>query len=260
MSERDIIVERSGAAIKVILNRPQKRNAVTFAMWQRLAALFEEFGRDPGIRAVILAGAGGHFTAGADISEFAERRVNAEDGVKYEEAAVAALVAIRDCPKPTIAEITGFCVGGGLGLALACDFRIAEKESRFGIPAARLGIVYGLVETQLLVAASGPVNAKRILMIGAIFSAADAAGLGLIDQIAEGAVADAVRDFVATLTPNAPISIAGAKLIINAIAAGEAAQRAHDIERIMVQSMASEDYREGRQAFAEKRPPVFRGR
>src|SRR5919205_352339 len=160
MSQEDILVARAGGVATVTFNRPEKRNACSLATWRRLGALFRELGEEAPVRSVILTGAGGHFCAGADISEFEMVRADAKAAEEYEHAGEAAMLAIRDCPKPVIAQISGSCVGGGLALALVCDFRIADESARMGIPAARLGLVYSLIETRSLVNAAGPINAK----------------------------------------------------------------------------------------------------
>jgi enoyl-CoA hydratase/carnithine racemase len=259
MSSQDILVSRSDGVVTVTLNRPEKRNAVRLAMWKELARLFGELGADRAVRTVVLTGAGGQFCAGADISEFKEVRDNAAAAVEYEHAGEAAMLAIRDCAKPVIAQISGNCVGGGLGLALCCDFRIADETARLGIPAARLSLIYSLLETQLLMAAAGASNAKRVLMTAKLFPVAEAARLGLVDEVVPDA-AKAVRELAATLAANAPLSVAGAKYIINALAGGMVEKREAEIDRLINAAMDSEDYQEGRRAFAEKRPPKFQGR
>jgi enoyl-CoA hydratase/carnithine racemase len=259
MSSRDILVGRSNGVATVTLNRPEKRNAVRFAMWQELARLFEHLGGDRSVRVVILTGAGGHFSAGADITEFGELRDNAAGAVDYEHAGDAAMLAVRDCPKPVIAQICGNCVGGGLGLALCCDIRIADQTARLGIPAARLGIVYSPLETQLLMAATGASNAKRVLMTGRIFTVAESVRLGLVDEVADDA-GNAVAALAAVLAANAPISVAGAKYIVNSIASGLVDERGAEMQRLVERALDSSDYQEGRRAFAEKRAPRFEGR
>src|SRR5262249_37734441 len=142
---------------------------------------------------------------------------------------------------------------------LVCDFRIADETARMGIPAARLGLVYSLLETRSLVNAAGAVNAKRVLMTAKIFAAKEAASLGLVDELVPDPAA-AGRDLASTIAANAPISVAGAKFIINAVASGEAEKREAEIHRRVMGAMDTEDYREGRRAFMEKRPPAWRGR
>ncbi len=255
----DILVAIADGIATVTLNRPQRRNAVTFSMWCRLAGLYHSFAEDDAVRAVILTGAGEHFCAGADITEFATVRHTAEAGHEYDRLVDECSDAILHLPKPTIAAIRGFCIGGGSGLALACDFRYAASTANFGIPAARLSIVYGMRETQNLFALVGLANAKRLLFSADRIGAEEALRIGFIDRVAPEPV-EAARDFASLLARNAPLSIAGAKLILNGLAQGSGAidfAKAHDaIER----AMRSDDYREGQRAFIEKRAPRFTGR
>jgi enoyl-CoA hydratase/carnithine racemase len=261
VAEQEILVERQGGVVVVTLNRPAKRNAVSLAMWRRLAELFTELPRDRSTRAVILTGAGGHFCAGADISEFPRVRANAAMGKAYEASADGAVRAVRDCPLPVAAAVSGYAMGGGCGLALACDFRFGDRTTRMGIPAARLGIVYGTLDCSLLLRQVGLANAKRVLFGGQAFDVAECCKMGLLDSVADGGSAfDAARGFVEQLERNAPLSIAGAKLVLQALASGTVEAQAHAIEDVITRAMDSADYREGAAAFAAKRPPKFIGR
>jgi enoyl-CoA hydratase/carnithine racemase len=206
---------------------------------------------------VILTGAGEHFCAGADIGEFGSNRADPSQTKIYDDAVDDACAALGDVPKPIIASIRGFCLGGGAGVALACDFRIAAADARFGIPAARLGIVYGLAETRSLLATVGLPRAKRMLFTAERIEAAEARRIGLVDEIVPDPLAFA-REMAAKMAENAPLSIAGAKAILNGLADGTlSSETAHALSG---RASESEDYREGRTAFLEKRPPVFRGR
>lgn len=257
----EIVVAKAGNVVTVTLNRASKRNAVSLAMWRRLTEIFSGFSHVDDVRAVIVTGAGGHFCAGADISEFPTVRANAAMGEIYEDAADSATRALRDCPLPTLAAISGYAMGGGCGLALACDFRIGDASTRMGIPAARLGIVYGPLDCSLLLRQVGLANAKRVLFAGRAFELADCRALGLLDMVAEeGSALDAARAYAADLSGNAPLSIAGAKLVLEALAAGNADAREHEIAKVIAHAMNSEDYREGGRAFTEKRAPRFIGR
>lgn len=259
MQGNDIIVEGAdGPLVSVTLNRPAKRNCVSLTMWRELAAIFTELGGHRGVRAIVLTGAGGNFCSGADISEFRAVRATAAAAASYEGAVDAATHAIRDCPKPTIARISGYCVGGGCGLALACDFRIADATARLGIPAARLGIVYGLTDCRLLVALVGLANAKRMLYTGEIFSAREAEAMGLVG-IPDDDIEKATRDFAERLAANAPLSIAGSKLILNGVAFDEVERRHAAIDEAIATAAESRDYREAARAFIAKRAPTFRG-
>jgi len=257
----EIVVAEAECIVTVTLNRPAKRNAVSLALWRRLAEIFAGLGRRDDVRAVILTGAGGHFCAGADISEFATVRADAAMGESYEAVADSATRAVRDCARPTIAAVSGYAMGGGCGLALACDFRVGDASTRMGIPAARLGIVYGPLDCSLLLRQVGLAAAKRVLYSGRAFDVADCRRVGLLDMVAEqGSALEAARAFAADLAANAPLSIAGAKLVLEALASGTADTRADEIDAFIARAMDSADYREGAAAFAEKRIPRFVGR
>lgn len=262
-SERrdDIIVRHEPPGVVwVVLDRPARRNAITASMWRTLAALFTELGASADVRAIVLTGSGEHFCAGADIAEFDAVRSGAQAARAYERDVDACEAAIAAVSRPTIAAIRGYCLGGGCGLALACDFRLADRTARFGIPAARLGIVYGIQECRNLLSVVGLANAKRILFTGQRLDVEVAARMGLVDEVVDGSLEEATRAFAATLAENAPLSIAGAKLILTALAHGAVEERARDITTAIERSTDSQDYREGVRAFLEKRRPVFTGR
>jgi enoyl-CoA hydratase/carnithine racemase len=259
-TDQDILVAvAADRTATVTLNRPKKRNAVSLAMWRRLRDVFAELGERDEVRVVILTGAGGHFCAGADISEFSRVRSDPQSGRSYEAANEAAILALRDCRKPTIAAVSGYGVGGGCALALACDFRVGDTSTRMGIPAARLGIVYGELDCALLFRQVGLANAKRILYSGRHFAANDCTAIGLLDIVASGALAGA-HALAAEIVESAPLSLAGSKLVLEALADGSVAAHRHEISAIIDRAMISADYREGTRAFLEKRKPVFTGR
>ena len=258
MNEIVVRVEPSGIAT-VTLDRPAKRNAVTLGMWRELARVFEGFAAPDDVRAVVLTGAGGHFCAGADIGEFGEVRSGVEAGAAYEHAVDRCTEAIMGIAKPTIAAISGFCVGGGCGLAMACDFRVADRSAIFAIPAARLGIVYGAPDSRNLLSLVGLSRAKEILYTARRFDATEAHRIGFVDRVAAD-LAPEVGDLAHTLADNAPISIAGAKLVLQALASGDAERRAPEIGRMLDRAMGSTDYQEGVRAFRERRRPKFTGR
>jgi enoyl-CoA hydratase/carnithine racemase len=255
----DILVTTRDSVGVISLNRPQVRNAVTLRMWRELAGIFSSLADDDAVRAIVLTGSGADFCVGADVSEFGTIRENRDQSAEYEVSVDACSAAIANVSKPVIAAISGYCLGGGCHLALACDFRFADHTAKLGIPSARLSIVYGVNSVQRLLAIAGVANAKRMLYSGERYDAARALSMGLVDEISDDAVSAALA-FAATLAGNAPLSIAGAKFMLNGLSMGEGALDIAAAQRMIDAAADSEDFREGRRAFAEKRPPRFRGR
>jgi enoyl-CoA hydratase/carnithine racemase len=253
----EILVEAVDGVATVTLNRPLQRNAVTYDMWQGLARIFTEFDRDPQVRCVILTGEGDDFSAGADISEFDKVREGLQESKRYEVAVDAAGDAIYAISKPTIAALRGYCLGGAAHLAMSCDFRIAARSAVFGIPAARLSIIYGVSATRKLFSLVGVTAAKRILYTGKRFEADEALNIGFVDRVADDPLLEAGA-LAADMAENAPLTIQGAKFILNGCARGQLDREA--AERKIDEASASLDYIEGRQAFKEKRAPRFLGK
>ncbi len=257
----EIVVSRPRPAVAIVtISRPARRNACDRAAWRDLASNFRALGREKELRLVILTGAGGHFCAGADISEFPRLRADSASGAAYEREVEAAYEALRALPQPAVAAIAGFCVGGGCALALGCDFRVLHSGARFGIPAARLGTMYSIAECRLLLEVVGLAHAKRILYGGELFDAAAALRMGFGDAVVEGDVVEQAMAFANAIIANAPLTIRGSKAVLQALADGEAEDRRNELEALIRQALDSEDYREGAAAFLEKRPPIFKGR
>ena len=255
----DFLIDQSDPAVAVVtINRPERRNALSLAMWKELGAIFARLGADPAIRAIILTGGPKAFCAGADISEFPAVRRTVEDGRAYEAAGDQCQTAIAQCPKATIAAISGPCYGGGVGVALSCDFRVADASAYFAIPAARLSNVYGVVETRALYEAVGLANAKEVLFSGRRYDAAEAHRVGMATHLADAAMAVA-RQLATSLGSSAPLTIKGTKIVLEAIVRGDTPERLAAVHRVKDEAMASADYKEGVAAFAEKRDPKFRG-
>jgi enoyl-CoA hydratase/carnithine racemase len=254
----DISVMRRNGIARVSLNRPSVRNAVTLAMWRELAAIFTDLAGEPDVRAVVLTGAGNNFSVGADISEFGKIRLDKQQSADYEVAVDACSNAIASLGKPVVAAISGYCLGGGCHLALACDFRFADRTAAVGIPAAKLSIVYGVRSVQRLLALVGIANAKRILYSAERYSAEQGTAMGLIDEIHDDAVL-AAEQFLQHLADSAPLSVAGAKLMLNGLSMGAGALDLTAAQQLIDAASDSNDFKEGRRAFAEKRPPRFRG-
>lgn len=262
MADRIVIDRSDPACVVVTLNRPKKRNALTLELWRELAATFASLEDDEEARVVILTGAGGYFCAGADISEFGEVRTGKEAGEIYEAAVEQCNVTIQSLSKPTIAAISGFCIGGGFALAQVCDFRVADSTAVFSLPPARLGIIYRRHECETLLALVGLAKAKEILFTAQRFDVEQAKAFGIVDRIADAStdVLAIAHEFARSISGNAPLSVKGMKFILNALAAGSADDQQSEISGLINTAIDSEDYKNAVQAFADKRQPKFRGR
>jgi enoyl-CoA hydratase len=260
MSEARLRVERDGAIGTMVFDNPARRNAISGDMWRAIPEAMAQFDADPAIRCIVLRGEGTvAFAAGADISEFEKRRASEASAHEYEGVVEAAQNALEHSPKPVIALIHGFCIGGGLEMALACDLRYASVSSRFAIPAARLGIGYGVHGTNRLVATVGHAMAREIMFTGRRYSADEALAMGLVNRVLPDAgLYEYVRQLALELAGNAPLSVAASKRVIDTVIAVHGDFSA--AEALIARCMRSEDYVEGRSAFMEKRPPRFSGR
>jgi enoyl-CoA hydratase/carnithine racemase len=250
---------RDGPVAHVVLNRPGKRNAINSVMWAGIISLMAELERDSAIRLVVLRGAGdAAFSAGADISEFREIYSNAERAVECNAVIRRAQIAIETLAKPTLAVIRGSCVGGGCGIALACDLRFATRSARFGIPPSRLGVAYSVPDTRRLVALVGPSRAKDMLFSGRLLAAQEALDIGLADRVVEESELERVAaDYARVLLANSSQSIATAKTMVNALTGIDPREEAA-LDALFEASFKSADFAEGYAAFMEKRPPRFR--
>jgi enoyl-CoA hydratase len=246
----------------ITFNQPEKRNAISREMWTAVGIAAGIYGKDDSVRVVVLAGAGGKaFASGADISEFATARASAEDEEKYHAISDQARTALLAMGKPIIAMIEGYCIGGGCATALLADLRIATPESKFGVPAAKLGVAYALEGLHRLVALVGPSVAKEIMFTGRQFTAAEALAAGLINRIVEPAALEStVTELAQVIARNAPLSIYHSRETIDMLAGDPSAWERARIEQLYDRCFDSADYREGRTAFMEKRTPVFKGR
>jgi enoyl-CoA hydratase/carnithine racemase len=244
----------------IIFNQPEKRNAMSVEMWQGFGEILQGFAEDPAIRVVVLSGAGDKaFVSGADISQFEQQRGDEAARQEYDRKTSEGRAVWEAFAKPTIARIRGFCVGGGLGIAMGADLRIASEDSQFGIPAARLGISYSYSAVRRLVDLVGPAEARLLLYSGDRISAAEARQIGLINRVVPVDALEATVDKLArTIATNAPLSVASMKFTIAQAMRGDAADRAA-ISASIAACFNSADYREGRAAFMEKRKPVFTG-
>jgi enoyl-CoA hydratase/carnithine racemase len=246
----------------VTFNNADKRNAMSLEMWQGFGAALAELRDDPAVRVVILTGAGDKaFVSGADISQFEKERHNAEAAEEYSRRSSASRALLADFSKPIIASIRGFCIGGGLQVAMAADIRIAAEGSQFGIPAAKLGIAYGFDGLKHLVSLVGPSWARLLMFTGMRIDAGEALRIGLVDRLVPvDQLAAAVQDIARTIAGNAPLAIHAARLTIGEILKDSADRDMAAIKDIGARCMDSEDFREGRRAFMDKRSPKFSGR
>lgn len=246
-----------GGLGRLTLDRPDKRNALTQAMWEAIPALLAQAEADRELLVLIVTGAGGHFAAGADIAEFPTVYATPETSRVYSDAVQAAGRALAAFPKPTLALVRGACVGGGAGLALACDLRFADETARIGITPGKLGLAYTLADTRRLVDAVGPARAKDILFSGRLVEAEEARRIGLVDFLEPaGGLEDAVRAYAQGLEAVSHFSLRAMKATINAIAAGQTQETAQSYETYL-QGFQGEDFKEGYAAFLTKRPARF---
>ena len=253
-------VSQVGGTVTVVLDRPERHNAINLVMWQALARLMPALAADDTVDNVVFRGPkGGPFSAGADISEFQALRSTPEDAERYSQAVLAGEWAIAACPKPTVALVEGFAIGGGSQLALACDLRLCEPASRFGITPAKLGIVYGLASTARLVDQIGRAWASWVLFTGDLLDADTALRIGLVHEVVPGEQLEArVAAVTATPSSRARVSLLGAKRLLDRISAGELTED-DEVRAIYASSLSSPEYAEGVAAFLAKRPPDFPG-
>ena len=257
-----MLAEKDGGIGWMIFNNPARRNATSLEMWQAIADILGDFAADPAVRVVVMRGAGDKaFVSGADISQFEDQRADAEAAPRYNRVADGARAAMAGLDKPLIAMIRGYCLGGGVAIAMAADMRIAADDARFGIPAARLGIAYGFGYLKKLVDLVGPAYAKEILLTARRLGAEEALRIGLVNHVVPVAELEAVvRETCATIIDNAPLSLVANKAIIDEIAKDPGERDPARLEELARLCYDSADYAEGRRAFMEKRKPVWSGR
>jgi enoyl-CoA hydratase len=246
----------------LIFNNPDKRNAMSIEMWEGLGAALIELREDVNVRVVILTGAGDKaFMSGADISQFEKNRRDAKANEEYNRKSDAQRALLADYPKPTISCIRGFCLGGGMQIAMLTDMRFAAQDSQFGIPAAKLGIAYGFDGLRHLVSLVGPSWARLILYTGMRIDSAEALRIGLVDRVmANDKLWNETLEIARTISGNAPLAVKAAKITIAQVLKDKDDRDMAAIKAIGTACMDSEDFREGRQAFMEKRKPQFKGR
>lgn len=262
LNTRKIVAAVRGGVGWLTINQPERRNAVSLEMWQGLADAAAAFEADPGVRVVVIHGAGGEsFAAGADISEFEAQRANAAQKARYGEVASRGQQGIARLSKPLIAMIQGYCIGGGLAIALCADVRFATPGSRFAIPAAKLGLGYEYAGLATLARLVGPSTAKDILFSARQLPADEALRVGLVNFVVdEDKLESEVTAYAARIAANAPLTVHAAKAAMRVFERYSDDAGADDIERLVNRCFDSQDYQEGRRAFMDKRTPRFEGR
>jgi enoyl-CoA hydratase/carnithine racemase len=246
----------------MIFNNPERHNAVSLEMWDSVSRILDDFAADPTINVVVITGAGGKaFVSGADISKFGAERSSKEGVAKYNQTVERAYARLYDFPKPTIAMIRGYCIGGGLGLAISCDLRICSDNSRFALPAAKLSLGYGYPGLKRFVDLVGPAFTKEIFYTARQFSAAEAQAMGLVNRVLpEAELETYVKNYADSIGDNAPLTIKAVKTITTEILKEESKRDMARCSAAVQACFDSEDYVEGREAFMQKRKPVFKGK
>jgi enoyl-CoA hydratase/carnithine racemase len=257
-----LVARKEGAIGWIVFNNPARHNAVSLEMWQSLTLVLSAYAKDPQVRAIILRGEGEKaFVAGADISQFKEKRSSPEAVAHYNATADEAGEALRSSPKPTIAMIRGYCIGGGTGIAVSCDIRIAAEDARFGVPAAKLGLGYRFAGIKRLADIVGPSFAAEIFYTGRQFDAREALQMNLINRLVPVTELEQYTlDFAHTVSNNAPLTIASVKRALLEYGRDPAERDLDLCQKMVDDCYVSEDYKEGQTAFMEKRKPVFKGR
>ena len=257
-----MIAEKDGGIGWITFNNPARHNAISLPMWQGLYDAVTGFAGDPEVRVIVLKGAGDKaFVSGADISEFEEKRSNAENIAAYNAVSHQATAALQEVGKPTIAMIRGYCVGGGVSVALSCDLRIAAQGSSFAVPAAKLGLGYEFEGVRKLVDVVGPSFAREIFYTARQFTVDEAAAMGLVNRVVPAdTLVEYVREYAQRIAGNAPLTVASIKTLVAQALKDESQRDPALCQAVVDRCFGSADYVEGRQAFMEKRKPRFTGK
>jgi enoyl-CoA hydratase/carnithine racemase len=257
MSDKVLLTREENGIGRLILNQPEKRNALSREMWQWVAIRVNQAVDDPAIKVLVVQGMGGSFAAGADISEFESAYATRESTAAYAMDIAAAMDGLANCCKPTLALIRGACVGGGMGLALACDLRFAAEDAKLGITPAKLGLVYPLGDTRRLVQTVGASHAKDLLFTGRLVDATEAHAIGLVDHVVPmDRLEQTVAEYAGAITANSQWSARAIKKMIGRVLAGQQADDQASMDAFL-DAVESPDFIEGRNAFKEKRKPSF---
>src|SRR5262245_61352341 len=257
-----MLARKDGRVGYVIFNNPERHNAVSLDMWAATSRILEGFAQDDEVRVVVLTGAGSKaFVSGADISKFESERATLDATKHYNATVEKAYAGIQEFPKPTIAMIRGYCIGRGLGLAVCCDLRICSDNSKFGIPAAKLGLGYAFPGVKRLSDLVGPSFGEEIFFTARQFDAEEARIMGLVNRVVPQAELDAyVKNYADTIAGKAPLTVKDSKFVANETERDDSKRNLAHATEIVEQCFKSNDYIEGRRAFMEKRKPAFTGR
>ncbi len=257
-----MLARKEGRVGTLIFNNPERHNAVSLEMWQAATAILADFARDEEVRVVVVTGAGGKaFVSGADISKFESERATQEAVERYNATSAAFYSGLYNFPKPTLAQIQGYCIGGGLNLAICCDLRFCTEGSRFALPAARLGLGYGYAGLKRFFDTIGPSHTKDIFFSARQLGAAEALAMGIVSKVLpEAELTPFVAGYAATIADNAPLTIAAIKQTAIEALKPESERNLKLADEAVARCFASADYIEGRTAFMQKRKPRFRGR
>ncbi len=256
-----ILSSVDGSIGTLTFNNPERHNAMSLDMWRAASAVLDQFEQDPAVRVIVLTGAGGKaFVSGADISKFESERATLEAVSEYNVAVDQFSKGLGECSKPTIAMIRGYCLGGGVGIAVCCDLRVANEDARFAVPAAKLGLGYGYANVRRIMDLVGPQFVTEMLLTARQFDSSQAARMGLVNHVVPDAeIESTVREMAETIAANAPLTIRAVKRIVRELRRNPEDADVAACDALVKQCFESTDYREGRRAFLEKRKPVFRG-
>ncbi len=262
MATDKMLAHKDGPIGSMIFNNPERHNATSLEMWEAADEILKDFAQDPAIRVVVLSGTGGKaFVSGADISKFEDERATEEAVKHYNKTSDRMSTTLSTMPKPTIAMIQGWCIGGGVSVATTCDLRVCTEDSKFGVPAAKLGLGYGIKGIRRLADLVGPSAAKEIFFTARHYTAQEALRMGLVNQVVPASELQSfVKQYAETIAGNAPLTVNSVKRIVGELLKDPVDRDLALCDRLVAECFASQDYIEGRRAFMEKRKPNFVGR
>lgn len=262
MTQTEKVLARKDRGVgHLIFNNPERHNALSLDMWEAAGVILEDFVSDDSVRVIVLSGAGGKaFVSGADISRFDDERANVAAIDAYNAVVDRTTTTLSESPKPTIAQIEGFCLGGGVAIAICCDLRICSDNSRFAVPAAKLGLGYVYPGLKTLVDLIGPAFSKEIFFTARQFTAEEARIMGLVNRVLPASDLETfVSEYAGMIAANAPLTIRAAKFAIGQAIKDESERDLARCDELVRACFVSNDYVEGRRAFMEKRKPAFTG-